>query len=207
MINTSSLSKPDVRDGRSTPDESCLADDDGRSRAGTGAAKCDVSLVDAKRLLPTTEAAWVREQAARAIDLMGLGGEVRVRLADDLEVEAVHLERLGVSGTTDVITFDLADPGDPSRGLFLDVDLLVCVDEARRQASARGIPVRQEVLLYVLHGVLHCMGHDDHDPEDSRTMHAREDEILEAIGVGKTFVLAEVGPSADAEGQAGRAKL
>ncbi len=124
-------------------------------------------------------------------------GEVRVRLVGDEEMAAAHERHTGVSGTTDVLTFDLSD-GDG----WLDVDILVCVDEAARQGLQRGISAERELLLYIVHGVLHCLGYDDHTDEQSRRMHAREDEILERIGVGATYA-AEREDSVNA-GSAGR---
>jgi probable rRNA maturation factor len=69
----------------------------------------------------------------------------------------------------------------------LDADLLICLDEAARQAQSRGIVIERELLLYALHGVLHCLGEDDHDPVAHEQMHAREDGILTALGIGPTF--------------------
>ncbi len=110
-------------------------------------------------------------------------GDVRVRVvADDAMAEA-HERYKDTPGTTDVLTFDLA--GDPAAPL--DADLLICADEASRQAAARGIPVEHELLLYVAHGVLHCSGYDDDTDEAARAMHAREDELLTAAGVGPVY--------------------
>ena len=97
-----------------------------------------------------------------------------------------HQRWSGVSGTTDVLTFDLAE-GRSAGGEALDVDLLLCADEARRQADARGFPIERELLLYLVHGVLHCLGHDDHDEDAFARMHAEEDRLLEAAGVGATY--------------------
>lgn len=121
-----------------------------------------------------------------AMERLGATGEVRVRLVEDAEMAAAHQRHCGVPGTTDVITFDLTEGGS-ARGKALDVDLLVCADEAERQARTRGHEVRGEVLLYIVHGMLHCLGHDDHDEADASAMHAREDEVLTAIGVGATY--------------------
>ncbi|VAX42159.1 hypothetical protein MNBD_PLANCTO03-1432, partial [hydrothermal vent metagenome] len=76
-------------------------------------------------------------------------------------------------------------------GQPLDVDLLLCVDEARRQAEARGFTIERELLLYLVHGVLHCLGYDDHTEADAARMHAEEDRLLEAAGVGATYALPE----------------
>lgn len=145
-----------------------------------------VSLEDSTGRLGQTPAGWIRGELGRAIAHLGATGEVRVRVAGDAEVAEAHARYLGVAGTTDVITFDLAE-GNSAAGSPLDADLLVCLDEAARQAGARGIAVERELLLYALHGVLHCLGEDDHDPAAHERMHAREDSILTALGVGATF--------------------
>ena len=115
-----------------------------------------------------------------------LAGELRVRLAADDEVARAHERYLDVPGTTDVITFDLTEGGSAS-GEPIDADLLLCVDEARRQAERRAISLERELLLYATHGLLHCLGEDDHDPAGHDRMHAFEDRLLESIGVGATF--------------------
>jgi probable rRNA maturation factor len=131
-----------------------------------------------------------QDQLQRAVDVLGketpLAGEVRVRLVRDAEMAALHERHSGIPGTTDVLTFDLReDPADAS--LPLDVDLILCVDEAKRQSSSRSIPLEAEMTLYAIHGLLHALGHDDHDEHAYREMHAREDRILSAAGLGAIF--------------------
>lgn len=147
------------------------------------------TLDSAAGLLTPAQRHWVAEHTLRAIDALGVTGDVRVRLVADDEMALAHEQYCGVPGTTDVITFDLAE-GAAAEGEPLDVDLLVCVDEAMRQSATRGHTIEREVLLYVVHGILHCLGHDDHDDEQSRVMHQREDDVLQAIGVGVTFATA-----------------
>lgn len=121
-----------------------------------------------------------------------LRGEVRIRLLDDAAMIDAHTRYSNDPTTTDVLTFDLSD-GSGAR--VLDVDLLLCVDEARRQAAARGHGLEQELALYALHGMLHCVGYDDHDEARFEAMHAEEDRILEAIGIGRTFATGTQGGS------------
>lgn len=146
--------------------------------------------------LSVAQASWLEGVAKRALEASGARGEVRIRIVDDAEMATAHRRHCGVEGTTDVITFDLrSEPGGPegpgANGVngALDTDLLVCADEAERQSSSRGIAPEREILLYIIHGVLHCLGYDDHDEDASRRMHEREDEILAAIGVGATYAL------------------
>jgi rRNA maturation RNase YbeY len=109
---------------------------------------------------------------------------------------AAHARFSRVEGTTDVLTFDLTEGASgtrPAAGAApLDADILLCLDEARRQASARGIPVERELLLYFVHATLHCLGEDDTNDDAAAAMHAREDALLCAIGVGVTFAAPEV---------------
>lgn len=154
------------------------------SRASSGVR---IALEVASQTLSPMHTGWLLDRINQVMRHLGLAGECRVRLVDDGEMSRVHEQRLGVPGTTDVITFDLSDPSDAGGRSILDVDLLLCVDEARRQASEAGFTVERELLLYVVHGVLHCLGYDDHNEDDARAMHEQEDRILTDIGVGPTY--------------------
>lgn len=145
----------------------------------------------------------IGEGLTRAGAMLGAWGEVRVRIVGDVEMARAHEEFAGVCGTTDVLTFDMTDPeestGDGPSAVVrgdsievlgarrVDADVLACADEARRQAGARGHRVEDELLLYALHGLLHCLGHDDHDEGASAAMHALEDVVLGRLGVGAVF--------------------
>lgn len=141
-----------------------------------------VDVQDPGALLTPGDARWLRDTAERAVGLLNAGGEVRVKVVGDAEMADAHLRYADTPGTTDVLTFDLSESADA-----LDTDIMVCFDEAARRAAERGHETRRELLLYVVHGVLHCLGHDDHDEDDFRRMHAAEDELLERLGVGATF--------------------
>lgn len=157
---------------------------------------------------------WLTEHVERAVGHLGACGEVRVRIVDDMEMAAAHEEFAGAAGTTDVLTFDLADPGVTgaprinlehgrlefdSAQYVLDTDILACFDVAERQVALSnpetgGSPaVERELLLYVVHGVLHCLGMDDHDNDAAAAMHRVEDVVLTAIGVGPVYSGGEPG--------------
>lgn len=158
-------------------------DDVHRGLSGRGVV---VELLDASGKVPEADGVWLHEHAVASVRALGATGLVSVKIVGDGEMAEAHERWLETPGTTDVITFDLgSDPA--ATPAHIEADLLVCVDEAARQAKARGHTVRQELLLYVLHGLLHCLGHDDHDDAAFARMHAEEDRVLVAIGVGATF--------------------
>ena len=107
---------------------------------------------------------------------------VHVEIVGDREMDRLHRVHSGIPGTTDVLTFPGHREGEP-----IDVDIVACADEAARRAAEFGHGIDRELLLYALHGLLHCCGHDDHEPAAHGRMHAEEDRILRALGVGATF--------------------
>jgi probable rRNA maturation factor len=155
---------------------------------GTDHASISVELVDATGRVPAADLHWLEETVRRAIALQSLTGTLSARIVNDAAMATAHAEFCGVEGTTDVITFDLTDPEDnaPSKGM-IETDLLLCLDEAERQAKSRGHETRRELLLYTLHGILHSLGHDDHEEDTYARMHAEEDRLLTALGIGPTF--------------------
>jgi probable rRNA maturation factor len=102
-------------------------------------------------------------------------------LLTDLRIAEVHERYAGIPGPTDVLSFPL-DDGPVFRG-----EVLLSADTARREAAARGHPPYDEVLLYAVHGVLHLLGHDDHDPADRRRMRRAERRALALLGVPTSF--------------------
>jgi probable rRNA maturation factor len=129
-------------------------------------------------------AGWLEPQLARIVALAGVERcELNLAVVDDEQMSELHGQYLGIAGTTDVLTFDLRDdPDQPVEG-----DIVICIDEARRQAGDRGHDTRLELLLYAVHGLLHLLGEDDHDPADYEKMHKREDDLLTRAGLGAVF--------------------
>ncbi len=126
---------------------------------------------------------WVRDRLQEALPHIDASvHRIAVMLVDDDQMSRLHEAHRGEDNTTDVLTFQTSRVGDP-----IEADVAVSVDEAARRAPRLEHTIEREVLLYTLHGLLHCAGFDDRTEEQSRAMHAEEDRILEAIGVGATF--------------------
>lgn len=117
---------------------------------------------------------------------------VSVALVGDATMSRLHVQFMNIAGPTDVLTFEL---DYDTRGNVTAGEIVVCVPEAARQARQHGTRVEHELLLYVVHGLLHLTGHDDHDDSDYRRMHAAEDRILRKLGIGPVFKPAGVAPT------------
>lgn len=128
-------------------------------------------------LLCATDTATLRAAITAAIpNVHRPVSRIGVQVVDDASMTALHTQWHNLDTTTDVLTFEEDTTGP------IDVDIAVCADEARRQAASRGHAVIDELVLYVLHGLLHCCGHDDKTPQAQARMFAAQDELLRAIG-------------------------
>jgi probable rRNA maturation factor len=127
----------------------------------------------------------LRRQLQRAYRLLNPPlKELSVALVGDKQMSELHHEFLGLTGPTDVLTFELEHD---SCGRVTSGEIAICVPVARRQARLRGGRAEHEVLLYALHGLLHLCGFDDRTESGFHAMHRREDHILAALGIGPVF--------------------
>jgi probable rRNA maturation factor len=100
-----------------------------------------------------------------------------VVFVSDARLARLHAQHLGDPTHTDVITFDLSDDlGGPGGEIYVSAPC------ARRTAHERGVSARRELCLYVVHGVLHLCGHDDHERADRTRMRAAEARVMRASG-------------------------
>ncbi len=129
-----------------------------------------VEITNAQRRVPIP-AAKVRRLAGR------LAGRRRVSIAfvTNSVIRRINRKFLGHDYATDVLSFPLGD--DPWG------ELVVSAEYARAEARKRGIPVEEELLRYVAHGVLHLLGYDDRHPAAKKRMWRRqEEEVRKVVG-------------------------
>lgn len=82
---------------------------------------------------------------------------------------------VGHDGDTDVISF--VYPGED-----IAVELFICMDVAAREGAERNdSSYSAEMVLYLVHGILHAAGEDDLDPAPRRRMRRREAELIREL--------------------------
>jgi probable rRNA maturation factor len=132
--------------------------------------------------------AWlVRVAPARA------RGDIAIAIVSDARIRALNLQFRKLDKTTDVLSFPTADPRSSrlrrtaasARQAPLGPrelgDVVIAEAVARRQARAAGHSYAVELKILALHGLLHLLGYDHHDPADGGRM-ARLEHRLRAKG-------------------------
>ena len=129
----------------------------------------------------------IREAVGHVLRRHGVGEcDLEVAILGAAGMRRLNEEWLGHEGPTDVITFDLGE-GEARRTGAAAGQVNVCWPIAQRQARLRGVRPEVELLLYVVHGVLHLLGYDDQGRAAAGRMHGKEDEMLGEMGYGAVY--------------------
>jgi probable rRNA maturation factor len=112
--------------------------------------------------------------------------EVGFHLVNAIEMARVHEEFMGISGSTDVVTFDHGS--EPPRRIHGEI--FISVDDAIAQARAFKTTWQCEVVRYAIHGVLHLLGFDDLKADARAKMKREENRFLRAAA--KAFSLSKL---------------
>lgn len=102
--------------------------------------------------------------------------EISVLLTDDAAIRELNRTHRGKDKSTDVLSFPTED--DELLG-----DIAISVETARRQAAEYDAPLQNEVYRLLIHGLLHVLGHDHHEPAERAAMEAEERRLASAIAM------------------------
>lgn len=178
----------------------------GRRRRLPEEGDLEVFVGDEQADVAVDTARWQR-LAEAVLRHEGIDGDAELSLlfVDEPAIAALNVRFMDKAGPTDVLAFplddDLVEPGRfPDSGTTgpvdprdrLDVptpplllgDVVICPSVAARNAAEHRSErhdgsVDDEVALLVVHGVLHVLGHDHAEPDQTARMQAREQELLD----------------------------
>jgi probable rRNA maturation factor len=121
--------------------------------------------------------------------------ELGVTLVAAREMALLNESFLRHDGPTDVITFDYVEPRrektrNGTRRRNLHGELFICTDVSLKQSREFKTTWQSEVVRYLVHGVLHLLGHDDHVGAARRRMKREENRLV--LRLGRKFSLAKI---------------
>jgi probable rRNA maturation factor len=106
--------------------------------------------------------------------------EISIAIVNDERMQQLNREFLEHDYPTDVLSFVLES--DENAG-SLDGEIIVSHEYAAREAPRYGWKSDDELLLYIIHGCLHLVGHDDLTPEAKQQMRLAEARYLQQLGL------------------------
>lgn len=138
---------------------------------------------------PDLDLHWLCQLAAGVLTVEGVAaGQLDLHLLDSADMETLNVEQMGHTGPTDVLSFplDAGDEPDPTASaaeMILLGDVVLCPTVATAQAPEHVGDVRGELALLTIHGVLHVLGHDHVEIDETLQMQDRERVHLAKLGV------------------------
>lgn len=94
--------------------------------------------------------------------------DVEISIVDDETIAQVHVDFMDIPGATDVITFDYGE-------------IVISAETAKSYGAEYGNDFEKEMMLYIIHGLLHLSGHEDAEPTERETMEKIQFSILEQV--------------------------
>lgn len=126
------------------------------------------------QIRPIIDAARLRFVVERALhETCERADSVAFAFVDDVTMSDYHGRYVDVERPTDVLSFP-ADAFEPAGERDLG-DVIICADQAARQATGDGRSYARELEVLALHGLLHLLGYD-HERDEGR-MEALEDRL------------------------------
>lgn len=92
----------------------------------------------------------------------------------DERIKRLNRKYLKRNAATDVLVFDYAEGG---------AELAISIDTAKRNAKIYNTSLKEEITLYIIHGILHLCGYKDDTPQAKRRMFRKQGEIFKKLVV------------------------
>lgn len=120
--------------------------------------------------------------------------EVSVTFTDNAQINSINLAHRDIDKPTDVLSFPLMDdngfPVNPETDCKMLGDIVISTEKAIEQAEEFGHSFEREIAFLTVHSMLHLLGYDHvTSPEDEKEMFAKQDLILETLGITRSFKL------------------
>jgi len=152
-------------------------------------AHMEINISIDKEFKKYIQSIWLRKIVKIVIAAENVGTtrlEMSLVITGDEQIHQLNLKYLEEDRPTDVLSFPM---NEYPQKLFTpgvdDVihlgDVIISYSTAVRQAQEHNHSVNQEIIILLIHGILHLFGYDHDIPARKQVMNARETVILKTI--------------------------
>jgi probable rRNA maturation factor len=111
----------------------------------------------------------------QVVDELNIKGNITIKLGDEEESRQLNRHYLQRDYATDVLSFAFNEELPES---FYLGDIFVCYPVAREQAGENQIPLEEELLTLMIHGLLHLAGYDHEAETDNGEMLTLQEHLV-----------------------------
>ena len=133
---------------------------------------------------------WLRNVARLALQAENAGhnAEMGLVITSDAPVHRLNRDYLEEDRPTDVLSFPMLESVadttlfiNPPDGQLHLGEVIISYPQAARQAAEHGHPVAKEIIVLLVHGILHLLAYDHDIPSRQQVMRRREQTIIKII--------------------------
>lgn len=104
--------------------------------------------------------------------------ELSISFVTDRQIKTLNRIYRHKNRHTDVLSFSMREGTRIKKDTDILGDVIISADRARAQAKSFGTSFKEEMELYIIHGVLHLLGYDDEKPSAAKQMREKEKELM-----------------------------
>ena len=105
--------------------------------------------------------------------------ELEFIFVDDKAIKVFNRKYKRENRSTDVLSFRI-DRREFGQKIFLG-QIIISLDTASKNSQIFGTSFTDEIVLYIIHGILHLFGYDDGNAKDRLRMSDKQNLILERL--------------------------
>lgn len=130
----------------------------------------------------------VGKEIERRFDL-GEETEVSITFVDNQMIQGLNREYRGIDQPTDVLSFafdddvegDMMAPVKHFAHLHMLGEIVLSLEKVKKQAEEYEHSFFRELAFLTVHGMLHLLGYDHQEEQDTKEMRIMEEEILNSL--------------------------
>jgi rRNA maturation RNase YbeY len=113
--------------------------------------------------------------------------ELSILITNDKKIKELNKEYRGKNNTTDVLSFPQNEGEEYGPNHQLMGDVVISTETAKIQSSEHGLSLNEEIVLLLIHGILHLLGFDhESSKEEEYRMKKKTRELFTQIFPDKT---------------------
>ena len=145
-------------------------------------------IFDGERLPEEKFLSLMEEAAEYALKHEGVTNEdleISVTFVDEEEIKEINGQFREIDKVTDVLSFPQFECADdvPEEGLVILGDVVICEDQAKRQAEEFGHSYERELMYLFVHSMFHLLGYDHMEEEEKAQMRSCEEDVMHRLGI------------------------
>ncbi|NQU77898.1 rRNA maturation RNase YbeY [Candidatus Falkowbacteria bacterium] len=125
---------------------------------------------------------WVKSVVARILRELKKKGDVSIALVGDKEITELNKKYRKRDEATDVLSFRESDGSEmvmPKKEEKFLGEVIIGYGQVKRQSREQGCSMRLEMIVLLVHGILHLLGYDHEKGErEAKIMQGEEQKLL-----------------------------